>query len=211
MSAYDLEEQEQLAELKAFWTQNRNLILVALGAALAVLAGFWIWQRYQQSLAGETSAMYAVLEKAAAANDAKKVGATASELMEQHPRSLYAVLAALISAKMDFDAGDLKSARVRLQWVIDNARDPEVQAIARLRLAGVALDEKAYDEALKVLAEKPPPPFEPLFDELRGDILVAQGKSADARAAYKAVLDKLKPEDEAARALVQMKLDALGG
>jgi len=210
MSAYDLEEQEQLAELKAYWKQWGGTIVLALAAALVTVAGFRGWSWYQGSQAVEASAIYAALQKAAAANDARTTREEGGKLIEQYPRSLYAALGALIVAKQHFESGDLKTARAQLQWVVDRARDPELQAIARLRLANVMLDEKAYDDALKVIAEKPPAPFEPQFDEMRGDVLVAQGKGADARAAYEAALAKLRPEDEAARELVQMKLDGLG-
>jgi len=96
---------------------------------------------------------------------------------------------------------------VQLQWVADKARDPEVQAVARLRLAAVLLDENAYDDALKALAAKPPASFEALFEDARGDVLLAQGKGADARAAYQAALSKLGAGEDAARELIQLKLD----
>ena len=211
MSAYDLEEQEQLAELKAFWKQYGNLIVLAVSLAAAVVAAYWGWNRYQASQTAQAGATYVELQKAAAANDAKKVRDLTGTLIENHPRTLYAALGALISARVHFGAGDLKTACAQLQWVVDNARDREVQAIARLRLANVLIDEQAYDEALKVLAVKPEPSFESLFEDRRGDVLVAQGQSVEARAAYKAALAKARPDDAAARELIQLKLDALGG
>ena len=211
MSAYDLEEQEQLAELKAFWKQHGNLIVLAVSLALAVVAAFSSWNWYQASQTAQAGALYAELQKAAAANDAKKVRDLAGTLIENQPRTLYAALGALISARVHFGAGDLKTARAQLQWVVDNARDREVQAIARLRLANVLIDEQAYDDALKVLAVNPEPSFEALFEDRRGDVLVAQGKRADARAAYQGALAKAQPDAAAARELIQLKLDALGG
>lgn len=210
MSAYDLEEQEQLAELKAFWKQYGNLIVLAVSLALAVVAAYWGWSRYQAAQTAQAGAMYAELVKAAVANDAKKVRDLTGTLIEDHPRTLYAALGALTSARVHFSAGDLKTARAQLQWVVDNGRDRDLQAIARLRLANVLIDEQAYDEALKVLAAKPEPSFEAPFEALRGDVLVAQGKRAEARSAYQAALSKAAP-DAAARELIQLKLDALGG
>jgi predicted negative regulator of RcsB-dependent stress response len=211
MAAYDLEEQEQIAELKAFWNRYGNLILVAISAALLVVAAWRFWGWYQASQSGQAAAAYTELQKAAGANDAKKVRELAGTLLESYPGSLYAALGALISAKAHFEAGDLKTARVQLQWVVDKARDTEVQALGRLRLSAVLLDEKAYDEALKVLAAKPPAPFEALFEDARGDVLLAQGKRAEARTAYQAALAKLGPADNAARELIQLKLDGVGG
>ncbi|MGH8681153.1 MAG: YfgM family protein [Burkholderiales bacterium] len=211
MSAYDLEEQEQLAELKAFWKQYGNLIVLAVSLAAAVVAAYWGWNRYQASQTAQAGVTYAELQKAAAANDAKKVRDLAGTLIENHPRTLYAALGALVSARVHFTAGELKTARAQLQWVVDNARDRELQATARLRLANVLIDAQAYDEALQVLAAKPEPSFEAPFEALRGDVLVVQGKRAEARAAYQAALAKAAPDDAAARELIQLKLDALGG
>jgi len=210
MSTYDLEEQEQLAELKAFWRLYGNLIVLAVAAALAVFAGYRIWHWYQASQASQASVVYAELQKAAAASDAKKVRDLAGTLIEQYPRSVYAPLGAFISAKVHFGAGDLKTARAQLAWAVENARDPGVQALARLRLASVMLDDQAYDEALKVLDAKPESAFEAQFEDARGDVLVGQGKRAEAKAAYSAALAKLKPGDDAARELIQLKLDGLG-
>jgi predicted negative regulator of RcsB-dependent stress response len=210
MSTYDLEEQEQLAELKVFWKQYGNLVLLAATLVLAIAAAYWGWSWHRASQAVQASGLYAELQKAAAANDAKKVRDLAGTLIESHPRTLYAALGALTSARVHFNAGDLKTARAQLQWVVDTTRDLELQAVARLRLASVLLDEHGYDEALKVLAAKPEPAFEALFEDLRGDVLVAQGKRAEGRAAYQAALAKVGA-DAVSRELIQLKLDALGG
>ncbi len=211
MSTYDLEEQEQLAELKAFWRQYGNLIILAASLVVAAVASYLIWNRYQASQSAQASALYAELQRTASANDGKKVRDLAGALIESHPRTVYAALGVLVSARVHFSAGDLKTARAQLQWVVDNARDRDVQAIARLRLANVLIDEKAYDDALKVLGAKPEPAFEALFEDVRGDVLAAQGKRAEARAAYGTALAKARPDDAAARELIQLKLDALGG
>jgi len=210
MSSYDLEEQEQLAELKAFWKQYGTLIALALAAAALVFAAWRVWVWYQGSQAAQASVVYGELQKAATANDAKKVRDLAGALIEQYPRSAYAPLGALVSGKVHFAGGDLKTARAQLAWAVENARDPGVQALARLRLANVLIDEKAFDEALKVLGTKPEPALEALFEDARGDVLAAQGKPAEARTAYAGALAKLKPGEDAARELVQLKLDGLG-
>ena len=209
MAAYDLEEQEQIAEIKSFWNRYGNLIAIAVSVALLLVAAWRFWGWYQTSQSAQAAAIYSELQRAAGANDPKKVRELAGSLLESYPRSLYATLGALVSAKTHFEAGDLKTARVQLQWVIDRGRDPEVQALARLRLAAVLLDEKAYDDALKVLAAKPPASFEALFEDARGDVLQAQGKPAEARAAYQSALAKLGAGEEPARELIQLKLDGI--
>jgi len=210
MAAYDLEEQEQIAEIKSFWDRYGNLIVIAISAALLLIAAWRFWGWYQASQSAQAATLYTELQRAAGANDAKKVRELAGSLLESYSGSLYATLGALVSAKTHFEAGDLKTARVQLQWVVDKGRDAEVQALARLRLVAVLLDEKAYDDALKVLAVKPPASFEALFEDARGDVLQAQGKGAEARAAYQAALSKLGAGEEPARELIQLKLDGVG-
>jgi predicted negative regulator of RcsB-dependent stress response len=127
-------------------------------------------------------------------------------------------MGAMLAARVQADAGDPKNARAQLAWAAENAKDPGLRELARLRLASLMLDEKAYDEAMKQLAAEPAASFAPRFGELRGDILAAQGKLAESRAAYDAALakfDLLAKDDEARqrngyREVVQTKRDALG-
>jgi len=208
MSAFDLEEQEQLAELKAWWKENGGRIsLAAILVAVGVTA--WTgWGWYQRSQSAQAAALYDTLEKAARANDVKATRDAAGSILEDYPRSAYAPLAALVSAKVLFQAGDMKTARAQLQWVVDHAKSDEIRSIASLRLASVLLDDKDPEGALKALEAKPAPGFEALYAAQRGDILMVQGKKAEARAAYKAALDKAEPGPS--REAVRLKLEALG-
>jgi predicted negative regulator of RcsB-dependent stress response len=210
MSAYDLEEQEQLAALKAWWKEHGSTVLTAAIVALLAIAAWngWIWyQRAQTARAGE---LYETLQKAARANDVKATRDAAGAILENYPRTAYAPLAALTSAKVHFQSGDLKTARAQLAWVVENARNAHVREIARLRLASALLDDGAPDEALKVLEAKPEPAFEALFAAQRGDILVTRKKFAEARAAYRMALEKADEKDAALRESLRLKLDALG-
>ena len=207
---YDLEEQEQLDALKAWWRQNGRLLIVAAVAAIVAAGAVSGWRYYQQTQAQRASQLYATLEKAVRSNDVKQVKELAAQLIDKYGASAYGPMAALAAAKVDFEAGDLNSAAARLQWASEQAREEETRAIARLRLAAVRLDEKKYDEALKLLEQKHPESFTGMYADLRGDILVAQGKAAEAKAAYKLALEKL-PQQSNYRLLVQLKLDGLGG
>jgi predicted negative regulator of RcsB-dependent stress response len=210
MSSYDLEEQEQLAALKAWWKDNGNSVLLAAIAALLVILAWYGWDLYQRTQSAQAGALYETLQKAARANDVKATRDAAGSILESYPRTAYAPLAALTAAKVYFQSGDLKTARAQLQWVVENARSAQVRAIARLRLANVLLDEGTPDEALKVLEAKPEPAFESLFAAQRGDILVSQKKFAEARAAYRLALDKADEKDPVLRESLRLRLDALG-
>lgn len=208
MAAYDLEEQEQLAELKAWWKQHGNLVLGTVAAVLLLFAAWNGWRWYQRSQALEAAALYENLQQAARMSDGKAVRDTAGGILEKYAGTAYAPLAALVSAKVNYQAGDLKTARAQLQWAVDNARQEEVRAIARLRLATVLMDDNAYDEAMKIVEAKPAEGFDALFASMRGDILSAQKKHAEARTAYKAAVEKAT--DAAFRETLRLKLDALG-
>lgn len=208
--AYDLEEQEQLATLNATWKQYGNLITWVLIIALAAYAGWVQWNNYQTNQAGQASQLYEELQKSVTAKDAAKIQRAVSDLKEKFPATSYASMAALVSAKTSFDANDLKSAKSQLQWVIDSGKGDEYKALAKIRLAGILLDEKLFDEALKQLSGEFPAELQADVADRKGDIFVAQAKLDDARKSYQAALDKAI-EKNSVKQLIQIKLDAIGG
>jgi predicted negative regulator of RcsB-dependent stress response len=209
--ALDLEEQEQVAELKAWWKQHGNLIVSVILAAAIAFAGWQGWRWYNASQAAQAAAVFDTLVKAAQGGDAKALRDSAGTLIESYPRTMYATMGALVAARFHFDRNDAKSARAQLEWVVEKAPTEDFRDIARLRLAAVLLDEKAYDEALKLLEAKHSPAYESQFAALRGDVLVAKNQPAEARAAYKLALEKAGGEQGAFRESVRMRLEALGG
>jgi len=210
MRTLDLEEQEQVAEFKAWWHKYGNLVTAAVFAVAVAYAGMVGWQWYQRAQASEASGLYDALQKAAAEKDTKKVRDTAGAILDQFPRTTFAPLAAMISAKVHFDAGDLKTARAQLQWAIDRASEPALQSVARLRLAHVLVDDDASDEAIKLLETPPVGEFAAQFAALRGDILVVKGMKAEARTAYRLAIEKTDVKNTAQKERLQSKLDALG-
>jgi len=210
MSTYDLEEQEQIAELKAWWKENGGRLIAVATLALAAVAAWNGWTWYQRLQASQAAVLYETLQKAAQANDLKATRDAAGAILENFPRTGYAPLAALVSAKIHFQAGDLKTARAQLEWVVENAGNEDIQAIARLRLSRVLLDDKDAEAALKVLGEKARPGFEALYASQRGDVLMAQDRVAEARAEYRSALAKTGPAEGALGEALRLKLDALG-
>ncbi len=223
MATYDLEEQEQLAEIKLWWRQYGNLLINVLTAVSIVVIAWFGWSWYQRNQSTQASAVYNVLQKAVQEKDTQRTKAASGELLEKFSGTSYAALGALTSAKAMIDTGDRKTAKVQLQWVVDHGKE-EFRDLARLRLAALLLDEKAYDDALKQIDGSVSTGFEARFLDYRGDILNAQGKKAEALAAYQGALDKLAAGDAPGknpaqgtransvyRELIQQKHDALGG
>ena len=209
MAVYDLEEQEQIEEIKAWWKQYGSLSILIVVAAVVTVGVVRGWSYYQSKQGLEAGELYVQLQGAVGANEPKKVQDIAAVITEKYARSGYAAFAALAAAKAAFDGGDMAAAKTRLQWVVDNARDAETRDIARLRLCAVLLDEKKFDEALKLLETPHVETISALYADLKGDVLVAQGKPQEARIAYQLALDKIETKSNY-RAVVQAKLDALG-
>jgi predicted negative regulator of RcsB-dependent stress response len=209
--AYDLEEQEQIANFKAFWNRFGNLITWVLIIALGGYAAYNFWNTHQRGKSVEASALYSELADLAQAptKDLAKIQRVSTDIETKFGGTAYGQMAALTAAKAAFDANDLKTAKAQLQWAIDNGND-EYKSVARLRMSGVLLDEKAYDKALAILNGEFPPQFAAEVADRKGDVLVAQNKLPDARAAYQAALDKMDKKHPG-RQIVQVKLDAIGG
>ncbi len=206
--AYDLEEQEQLAELKAWWQKYGNLLLTAVTVVLLGFAGYNGWRWYERDQAKSAAGVYGQLEQAIVARDTAKVQTLAATIQEHYGRTSYAAIAALQAAKLSAEMGDLPRAAEQLRWVIDKSGHDELTMIARVRLAGVLLDEKKYDQALQALSFEAPAAYLPTVLDRRGDVLVAQNKTEEARAAYKDALAKADAQHPL-RAIIQLKLDAL--
>jgi predicted negative regulator of RcsB-dependent stress response len=208
MAVYDLEEQEKLDDLKAWWAQWGTVVTSVLAAVCIAVAGVQGWRWWTARQAAEASLLYGAVSEAARANDVAKARDAALQLADKFGGTGYAPRAALLVAKMQFDAGDSAAARAQLLWVIDRSDETELKEIARYRLAEVMLHDKQYDEALKLLDAKHDDAFAGLYADLRGDALTAAGRTGEARDAYQMALAKLDPKSPY-RNYVQVKLDSL--
>jgi predicted negative regulator of RcsB-dependent stress response len=209
MAVYDLEEQEQIDELKAWWKRYGNAMLTVVIVASLTVSGVIGWRAYSDRQALEAGELYTQLQGAVGANEPKKVQEIAAAIVDKYPRTGYAQFAALAAAKAAFDGGDRAAAQTQLKWVTERAKDDGTRDLARLRLGVVLLDDKKYDEALAALQATPVEAMAALYSDLRGDVLTAQGKAADARAAYQQALDKTDAKSPY-RGVIQGKLEALG-
>ena len=205
----DLEEQEQLDQLKTFWKQYGNLVTWLLIAVLAAYAAWNGWNWWQRDQAVKAGAMFDQLDKAAQAGDADQAGRVFADLKDRCPRTAFTQQAGLLAAKVQFQKGQADAALATLGWVSANAVETEYQTVARLRAAGVLLDQKKYDEALKQLDGATAVEFDALVSDRRGDVLLAQGKPEDAKAAYAKAWRAMDAKVEYRR-LIEAKLTALG-
>lgn len=209
MAHLDLEEQEQLDQVKHFWKQYGGLISWAVIVLLAVYAGWNGWQYWQRKQAVQATALYEEVERIAASGDGARLDRALGDMKDKFGRTVQAQQAALLVAAVHAAAGRNEAARAPLQWVAEQSGDEGYKALARLRLAGLLLDAKSYDEALKQLTGSFPAEFEALVADRRGDIYLAQGKKAEAGAEYRKAWQGLA-EGSNYRRVVDVKLAALG-
>ena len=208
-SNLDLEEQEQLDQLKTFWKQYGNLITWVITLALAAYAGWNGWNWWQRDQAVKAAAMFDELDRAASMGDAVKAGHVFADMKERFPRTTFTQQGALLAAKVQYEKGQVDAARTTLGWVSANAGEDEYRDLADLRLAGLQLDAKQFDAALKTLDAIRGKDFASLADDRRGDILLAQGKREQARQQFQKAYDGMDPKLEYRR-LIEAKLATLG-
>jgi predicted negative regulator of RcsB-dependent stress response len=209
-SHLDLEEQEQLDQLKAFWKQYGNLVTWVLILALGSYAAWNGWNLWQRDQGAKAGALYDELDKAARAGDAERTTRIFADMKERYPRATFTHQGGLIAARTAADKGQLDAAQASLAWVAEHAGQDEYRAIARLRLAGLLLDQKKLDEALKQVDAVAAGEFAALAADRRGDILVAQGKPDQAKAAYQKAWEAMDAKVDYRR-IVEAKLNVVGG
>jgi predicted negative regulator of RcsB-dependent stress response len=207
--SYDFEEQERLAELKAWWEDNRAYVFAAVVVAVVAFGAWQGWKHWQLRRDEDAAALFLPVGDALKTGDPKKIGEAAGKVVAEHPGSFYASQAALVAAKAAFDAGNLEEARKHLEWAMDKGAEVH-RGVARVRLAAVLLDQKKHDEALKVLDGSQDPGFAALAADMRGDVMLSQGRVDEARAAYKLAMEKADARNPV-KTIAQTKLNALGG
>ncbi len=205
----DLQEQEQLDALKAFWNKQGNLITWTLVLVLGGFAAWNGWNYWQREQALKAGAMFEELDRAALAGDADKAGRVFADLRQRFPGTAFAEQGGLLAARTQAAKGQADAAKASLAWVAENGVEDELRTVARLRLAGLQADGKQYDEALKTLDAATSAGFEALVADRRGDILMAQGKKDEARSAYQAAYKAMSDKVDYRR-LIEAKLTAMG-
>lgn len=208
----DLQEQEQLDALKAFWARYGNLITWTLVLVLGGFAAWNGWNWWQREQGAKAGALFEELDRAVATGDLARVAQAQKDLQERFSKTVVAQHGALGASRLQAERGQADAAKASLKWAAENGPDAELRVVARLRLAGSQADAKQFDEALKTLSEIDAgraASFAALIEDRRGDVLQAQGKKAEAVAAYQRAFAAMGEKVDYRR-LVEAKLGALG-
>jgi len=205
----DLEEQEQLDQLKHFWKQYGNPITWVLIAVLALFASWNFYHYWQRTQAVQAAAMFDEVARVSNSGDQAKIDRAFADMKDRFASTTYAQQAGLMVAKQYFTLGNVEAAKSALSWVADKSSDQGYQSIAKLRLAGILAETKAYSEALTLLGGTFPKEFEALVADRKGDIFALQAKRTEAVAEYAKAFKGFDDRVEYRR-LVEVKLNALG-
>jgi predicted negative regulator of RcsB-dependent stress response len=208
-SNLDLQEQEQVEELKAFWKQYGNLITWLITLALAGFAAYNGWNWWQREQGVKAAALHEAFDQALAAGDADLSARAFGDLKERFPGTVFSAQAGLALARLQFDKGQADAARASLGWVAEKGSDEDLRSLARLRLAGLLVDTGSLDEALKQLDSLGSTPFAGLAQDRRGDILLTQGKKAEAVREWQAAWKAMDARQDYRR-VVEAKLNSAG-
>ena len=207
--AYDLQEQESIDQLKAWWEKWGTPITAVVCAGCLAFAGWNGWQWWKRNEAAKAAGAYMALQQAALANDVKNIASLSNGLLESYGSSVYAPLGALVASKAALAAGNLDEAAAKLKWIVDQSGRPEFDTIARVRLAGIYFDAGKLDDAIAVLdGAKPTERQNSLVLDRRGDVLAAKGDVKGARECWMKVLEAPYRGDPILK-VVEYKLNAL--
>jgi predicted negative regulator of RcsB-dependent stress response len=205
----DLEEQEQLDELKHFWKQYGNLVSWTLIAVFSIFAGWNGYQYWQRSQSEQAASLFEEVERIAEVGDPAKSERVFLEIRDRFGSTIYAQQAGLLVAKVVYESGNVEASKRLLLWVSENGSDAGYADTARIRLAGLFTDQKDYEGALRVLSKVLSPEFLALAADRRGDTYALQEKLDDAVKAYQDAYTQLGDRVDYRR-LVEIKLNALG-
>ncbi len=207
-------EEEQIEALKNWWKSNGRSLLLGLAVALALVFGWKGWQQRQTLAATNASILYqnlvdAVISVRSAPQSDDQLNTAkhfAETLKDEYDGSGYAAMGALLMARVEVDRKDYDAALAELDWVRQSKVETDLKSIALLRSGRVLLAKGEADKALQLIDTADGDAYSAAFAELRGDILVAQGKNDLARDAYASALEQA---DERARPILEMKRDDL--
>lgn len=218
MDVYRTEE-EQVAAIRNWWQQNGIAVLVAIVLAALTYAGWHWYKQHKAEEALAASSLYQGMMESfqqmaqggqAAADAEARIVKAGDELINKHGDSIYAQFAALMLAGHAVEQDDYAGAEKYLRTALNHDGDKSLTALTTNRLARVLSAQGKHDEALALLQGEVPAKFVAAREDVRGDILLVQGKRAAARAAWQKALDST-PEDDTARSLITMKLDYVAG
>jgi predicted negative regulator of RcsB-dependent stress response len=205
----DLDEQEQLANIKHFWNRYGKWIIAVVTVASLSYLGWSGWNYWQYSQAQKSAVLFDELSKSVTAGDIAKTDRVFADMKDKFGATSYTAQAALLDARMNYGAGKIDETKAALQWLVDSSAEGAYKDVARLRLAGVQIEAKKYDDAIKLLTGDISKSFAALAADRMGDAFVLQNKTEEAKAQYLKAYTGLDERDDY-RKMIEVKLARMG-
>jgi len=196
-------DEEKGEEIKQWWRDNGRSVILGCIVSAAIIFGGRYWMTYQQALASNASVVYQQVVLSLNDDNISSAEDKTQQLFSEFSSTPYAVFAAF---EMAAQSVDTVSAQSYLEWVMAHADLLAHKELARLRLAQLLMNDEKFEQSLSLIEQSESPAFSSLLSELRGDILVAQGNTHEARAAYQNAMLTLS-QGEPRKQLLQVKLD----
>ncbi|NOL51317.1 YfgM family protein [Pelistega suis] len=212
--AFDLEEQEKIEQLKAWWARFGSLVTALLTVVLLAIIAYFAWGMYKNYRSEQALGYYDTINMAVKnarpdANDKARIQEALSVLQKDYVGTAYPARASLVASKYFVEKKDLAAAQQAVQWIISDSKETELVPVAQLQLAAILMDQNKFDEALAQVAN-PTGDFKALFLDRQADILLAKGQKQEAIQAWKSALNEKNLDPTFVR-LMEMKLNVLGG
>jgi predicted negative regulator of RcsB-dependent stress response len=182
-SAVDKEQIEMLSQL---WKDYGRGILIAVIIGLGVGLGWKYWYQHKNVYRAQSSVAYQQFYSATVMRNDKAAATYLTNLKTKFKDSPYASMGALLNARVNAEEGNAKEALTQLQWVIDNSKMASFREMARIRSAQILLSIKQYSEASNILQVVDDKSYQPMLDNVKGDIYAAQGEKEKSEQAYQA-------------------------
>jgi predicted negative regulator of RcsB-dependent stress response len=205
----NLDDQEQLENLKHFWRKHGTLLTTLTTVFVLAFAGWTGWNYWQAQLEQKSAVRFDEMTRAVAAGDISKTDIVFADMKTQFGATSYTAQAGLLAARMNYEKGNVEATKAALQWLVDSSAEAAYRDIARLRLAGILIEAKQYDEAIKLLSNGISKPFAALAADRLGDAYSLQNKTEEAKLQYQKAYAELPVTDEY-RKMIDVKLARMG-
>lgn len=207
MSIY-MTEEEQVQLLKSWWKRYSNIVLVILSIILLSISAMRYWNWRQDNILQQASVIYERMMLSFANKEYKSVRSHAQRLIDDYKKTIYADGARLTIAKIEVEQEKYDFAKKSLQGIIDTSHSTVMKNIAFIRLARIFVEENKYANALNLLSNVTDNAYLSVVDEIKGDILLAQGDRQKAVNFYKEAMFDAEKNGQV-NLFLEMKLNAL--
>lgn len=194
MAEYNMTDKEQIDMIRKWWKDYGKIIAVAVVIGLLAAFAWRAWHQHKLVQVQKAAALYSRLGVLSNQYHAQAAEAIAANLTQHYQHTAYATLAALWWGQQLLNDEKYNQALQKFKWVFKNSDVKSFRQIARIRASRILLFQKKPEAALVMLKGMDSETYQPLIEEVKGDIYLVMKKPGTARKAYKLAQSVLKAE-----------------